>query len=142
MKTKTLALCFLLALAAGCSSPDNTLEGKWVVDKEWIDTIPTPQSDEEAMAIYGVQMGMVEMVSGFLPIIYFEFVPDGPAYRGVASGEETQITETHPSWQVRGDWVIFPEADSLEFHWLDEGKLQLISDRSMTAGTMTMVRAE
>ncbi len=144
MKTKTLypLLTFMLALAAGSASAQNTLEGRWVVDKEWIDTIPTAQNDAEALEIYGENMGMVETVMILLPYTYYEFVPDGPFNTGLAKDGEEQLMGTSTSWQLRGDWIIAPDRDSLEFHWLEDGKLQLIIDRKSYIGTATFVRAE
>ncbi len=142
-KSLYLLLSFLLALVAGCASVANNLEGKWVVDKKWIDTLPTPQNYDEAMEIYGVPMNMVEMVAAFLPKFYYEFVPDGPLIKGLVSEGEEQVTETYTSWQVEGDWIIITDGASLEFHWLEDGKLQLITNPSgASAGKVTFVRAE
>ena len=129
-------------MAAGCGSSDNTLVGKWVVDKEWLDQLPTPQTDEEAKAIYGQGLASVPSIKTMMQNLDYEFETDGPHSIAITTDGERQIVATYASWQVRGDWIILPDADSLEFHWLKGGKLQIIGDPSVSSGTATFVRAE
>lgn len=144
MRNRIILLSILVALLAGCSSSNKTLAGVWVLDPVWLDELPIPQTDEESRAIFGERLGRAEQMRLFIQKFRYEFDADGAyrVYMAFDPADDASLMVTRDSWQVRGDWIIFPDADSLEFHWLGDGKVQFITNRSTSIGMATWFRTE